>query len=236
MISARRGLLIGNSRWHWADPVPQGWQFRHTLPQPSQLGSSPVVWAAVGQVPDQGQLDPEQRVVLSDVPLPGCPPWLGVDRALGAWAAWRISQQMALDLSGGLLLVDAGTVLSQTLLTQQGAFQGGQLMPGLRLQLKAMNFATQALPIPTGMEALPSLFPQSTCDAMVRGAIQAMVTTVVESIRRTGACAWICGGDAEVLADQIDRTGEGVQIRMDRDLVMKGLVDLIRPIRSDRDH
>ena len=234
MVSARRGLLIGNSRWHWAEPEAKGWRFCHSPPDPSQLFGESPAWAAVGKLSSRFNLDPEQRIVLSDVPLGGCPPWLGVDRALGAWAAWRISQRLQLDLSQGLLLVDAGTVLSQTLLNHQGEFQGGQLMPGLQLQLSAMASGTQALSHPTvRSESIPP-FPQATSEAMVRGAIQAMVSSVLESSRRSRACVWICGGDADIVASQIDQTTRSIHV--DRDVVMKGLVALIKPlVRSNPD-
>ncbi len=228
MVSARRGLLIGNSRWHWAEPEAKGWRFRHSPPDPSQLFGDSPTWAAVGKLPGRFNLDPEQRISLSDVPLCGCPPWLGVDRALGAWSAWRISQRMELDLSHGLLLVDAGTVLSQTLLNHHGAFQGGQLMPGLQLQLSSMASGTQALPHPTVRNKPFPLFPRETSEAMVRGAIQAMVSSVQESSRQSRACVWICGGDADVIAGQMDRTTRPIHV--DPDVVMKGLVALIKPL------
>ena len=228
-MSARRGLLIGNSRWHWAEQVDHSWQFRHTPPAPDQLGKDPVIWAAVGRIPRRSSLNPALRITLADVSLQGCPAWLGVDRALGASAAWKISQRMGLDLSKGLLLVDAGTVLSQTLLNREGVFEGGQLMPGLQLQLAAMAMGTKSLPASSHDHDVPIDFPKQTKDAMVRGAIQSMVGSVLESSRLSGACVWLCGGDAETLADQIGRTGQP-GILLDPDLVMKGLVDLLNTV------
>ena len=61
--------------------------------------------------------------------------------------AWRCSQEQQLDCSRGLLLVDAGTVLSLTRVTADGCFGGGQLIPGYRLQLQAMADANPRLAI-----------------------------------------------------------------------------------------
>ena len=81
-------LLIGNSRWHWATRRHNDWEFRHGPPDPSSLRGLAPIWAAVGPVPaDAPDLLPERRLTLTDVPLPGTPKWLGVDRALGGWAA-----------------------------------------------------------------------------------------------------------------------------------------------------
>ena len=59
-----------------------------------------------------------QRVLTSDVPLAQLPPALGVDRALAAWAAWQQQRQP-------VLVADAGTALSLTLVDAAGCFQGG---------------------------------------------------------------------------------------------------------------
>ena len=84
----RRALLIGNSRWHWAEWHQEQWCFDHAEPDQRRLGSEPLIWAAVGAVPDQLVDEPcRPRLRLRHVPLEGCPPWLGVDRALGAWEA-----------------------------------------------------------------------------------------------------------------------------------------------------
>jgi pantothenate kinase type III len=63
------------------------------------------------------------RLRVEDVPLAGAPSWLGIDRALAGWEAWR-------QTGGPVLVVDAGTVLSLTRVDGEGRFQGGRLMAG----------------------------------------------------------------------------------------------------------
>jgi type III pantothenate kinase len=107
--------------------------FHHGSPDLARLDGELEGWAAVGPVPVQlTSAALERRITLRDVPLAGCPPWLGVDRAIGAWAGWTRSLDLSLDLSSGLLLVDAGTVLSITVLSPGGEFVGGQLVPWLQ--------------------------------------------------------------------------------------------------------
>ena len=82
-----RALLIGNTRWHWAERDGALWRMEHCSPQLSRLAGSPVVWAAVGVVPAELQTEPHQRMALADVGLEKAPAWLGIDRALAAVAA-----------------------------------------------------------------------------------------------------------------------------------------------------
>ena len=232
-----RGLLIGNTRWHWAERTGSQWCFDHGPPDCGRLATglkqAGLVWAAVGSVPDDPALEDRNRLTIQDVPLAGCPAWLGVDRALGAWAAWELSCRSGMDLSAGLLLADAGTVLSLTLLNANGAFVGGQLIPGLRLQLASMDAGTAFLACPDGWDEPSDQFPRDTAAAMVRGALQAMASAVGDAQRRTGACLWICGGDSDVLERQLRRPGSAAfdqRITTDADLVLKGLAQWIERV------
>ena len=226
-MATQRALLIGNSRWHWAERHQTQWRFDHTAPDQQRLGSAPLVWAAVGPIPAQLVDAPDRpRIQLDDIPLSGCPPWLGVDRALGAWEAWRREQCSGTTCEQGLLLADAGTVLSLTLLDGRGRFQGGQLIPGLGLQLRSMGIGTSLLPKGVQFDQLPSeLFPAATEQAMVRGVIQAMVSLVQDAQHCSGASLWLCGGDAPLLQTQLDR--RGVPYQADASLQLQAMVQLI---------
>lgn len=242
MPSVSRGLLIGNSRWHWAEHDGSCWRFDHGPQDCARLTAAQqqggLIWAAVGSVPVEVALEQQDRLTSRDVPLPGCPDWLGVDRVLGAWAAWDISQTSGLDLGSGLLLADAGTVLSLTLLNAEGAFVGGQLSPGLRLQLAAMDGGTASLPCPDPVSEPRDRFPRDTASAMVRGALQAMAGAVREAQSCSGACLWICGGDSKALQRELlERGSASIEpvVTTDPDLVLKGLVKWIETFSPDRD-
>ncbi|MCH9715386.1 MAG: hypothetical protein K0U63_12765, partial [Cyanobacteria bacterium] len=91
-------LLIGNSRWHWARGAPgqlSCWsEGPASAERLAQLGVDRQLrgWAAVGPVPLQPWLRADLRLTLDQVPLTQLPPWLGMDRALVGWRAWRLSQ------------------------------------------------------------------------------------------------------------------------------------------------
>ena len=76
--------------------------------------------------------------------------------ALAAVAAWQSTQALGLDGTRGVLVADAGTVLSLTLLDGSAQFIGGQLVPGLQLQLEAMDRGTAGLPSIQRMTAAES--------------------------------------------------------------------------------
>ena len=228
MPAGCRCLLIGNTRWHWADQTPSGWRFEHTPPNPTALASADLtLWAAVGPVPKHPVLGRTRRLTLEDVPLKGMPPWLGVDRALAAWSALKTSP--ACD-HAGLLVADAGTVLSLTRVSADGQFMGGQLAAGFALQLRAMSSGTRnlAMPVdsePTSVPASQQQFPQATDAAMQRGVLQSLVGLLLEAQRDCAWPLWLCGGDAPRLSSALRR--RGCDLVLAPDLVMQGLVSLL---------
>ena len=162
----RRWLLIGNSRWHWAAPAPdQSLQLWHTSAADGadQLQQAPAAWAAVGSVPKELERWQPQRLLTSDVPLAQLPPALGVDRALAAWGAWQQQRQP-------VLVADAGTALSLTLVDAAGCFQGGRLMAGGRLQLQALHQGTADLPTLKHLETADPMWATHTTGHGLSGA------------------------------------------------------------------
>ena len=150
VIFNRHCLLIGNTRWHWAIEDKESWNFLHSTPDIAKLESidKPLLkWAAVGHIPDNDLLHPSNQLSIKDVPLMKLPPWLGIDRALGAWGALRRVRKYNVK-SKGFIIADAGTVLSLTKIGSNGEFEGGQLVPGLNLQLAAMAKGTKNLENP----------------------------------------------------------------------------------------
>ena len=232
-MGSDRALLIGNSRWHWVERHGATLNVEHGAPDPARLGSDPPVWAAVGPVPDQLLPHEQRRIRLHDVPLQGCPPWLGVDRAIGAWQAWKASCARQLDLRHGLVLADAGTVLSLTNLSSQGVFTGGLLVPGYRLQLQAMAQGTQALPELTGWPVGDAVFPMQTDAAMRRGVMLALTAVVLEVQRIRAAPIWICGGDGPQLAEALRE--RGLTVHLNENLQLEGLAALADDIKRDPD-
>jgi type III pantothenate kinase len=102
------------------------------------------------------------------------PPWLGVDRALVGWQAWRSAAA-----GSAVLVADAGTVLSLTCVDRCGRFVGGRLMAGAALQLRALNAGTANLPPPAGQLVLdPDPWPQATVAAMQAGVLRGLAAAL----------------------------------------------------------
>ena len=230
-----RCLLIGNSRWHWAEKHGERWHYSHVLPDPiklKSLTSSLAMWAAVGSIPSESPLQAENELCLKDIPLKKLPPWLGIDRALGAWGALKRAQTSTNNHTG-LRVADAGTVLSITRVTQNGAFSGGQLIGGLKLQLAAMANGAQKLHYPEIDSLPPEAFPYTTSAAMQRGTIQALTGALIEAQHEAKLPLWICGGDAPILIEGLRQ--RGLVVNHYPDLVLEGMVDVHDRIKQPQD-
>jgi type III pantothenate kinase len=211
-------LLIGNSRWHWARRVAgelRCWHEPPTRGLERLLQDPPQRWAAVGAVPSAAGLVPQRRLALAQVPLAGMPPWLGIDRALVGWWAWRAAAGRG---AAAVLVADAGTVLSLTLV-QGGRFAGGRLLAGAGLQWRAMAAGTVGLSeLPPELVADPERstvrltradgWPALTGEAMAVGVREGLAAAIVVAWRPLAAERstelWLTGGDGPLLAPAIE--------------------------------
>ncbi len=219
-------LLIGNTRWHWAFKDNEKWCFSHTYPDEQKLQSlntSILKWAAVGKIP-KNILIPSKQIKTSDIPFLKLPKWLGVDRALGGWAAFQKTKHQDIHRKG-LLLVDAGTVFSLTKFKSDGTFEGGQLIPGLQLQQYAMSKGTENLFMPREINIPKDLFPLKTEEAMLQGSFQSLIGTLLNADRQLSIPIWLCGGDSEILYKNLQ--SHKLDITLCPNLVLEGMVDLI---------
>ncbi len=199
-VSSPRWLLVGNSRWHWAAPADTGRSLRfwHTPPPRDDalaLVAGLLGWAAVGPLPVGPLLRKSRRLTLADVPLAAAPAWLGVDRALGGWWAWRLT-------GGPVLVADAGTVLSFTRVGAEGDFAGGRLMAGAALQWRAMAAGTSQLPVLQPVAGMPA------CDGPVHGASWPVAT---EAAMRLGVMEGLAAAVADALRE-VQREDPRVQL------------------------
>ena len=222
-----RCLLIGNSRWHWADQTSNShWVYQHEAAAPEALEapSDLLSWAAVGVIPNHPGLQSSKRLNLSAIPLQGIPPWLGIDRALAGWGAWRANQNRV-----GVLVVDAGTVLSLTRISADGSFSGGLLAAGYGLQLRAMSEATEGLTATSPLVLDPKgqgPFPIETQAAMRAGVQQSLVGLIRQAHEQSPWPIWLCGGDAPQLLPKLQEQ-LGMEVLHAPNLVMEAMVELI---------
>ena len=247
-------VLLGNSRWHWAElgawegsarasasdlQVPlEATALRcfHTPAAPEPLPIPPArwrAWAAVGALPGGLDLPAARRLTLEQVPLGGLPPWLGIDRALVGWGAW--SRQARLSPGTSVLVADAGTALSLTLVDRDGRFCGGRLAAGVTLQLRALAGGTALLPQldqAWWQDPIPGPWPLETRDAMVLGCLEAGAAAIAQAWRQAcgqggsgGTCQlWLTGGDGEALAPLL--ADQGVPFTAAPNLALESLAAL----------
>lgn len=210
----RHLLLIGNSRWHWGECVGPRLQ-RHWDGEAVADPPLPDGWAAVGPLPPAADRDPWRQRQLTNrhVPLRDLPDHVGIDRALAAWAAWTRSD-------GPVLVVDAGTALTLTVVAGDGRFVGGRILAGVRLQLQSLHQGTRLLPqVPgAGVAAMEDPWPRATAAAMVTGVVEGLAAAVAgawnERPRNPGEAGswrlWLTGGDGPCLEPLLQRRGLAV--------------------------
>jgi type III pantothenate kinase len=185
----------------------------------------------------QLSLPADRELRLEDVPLRQAPSWLGIDRALAGWAAWRRQ-------ATGVLVADAGTALSLTRVDGAGVFRGGRISAGLALQLRALGQSTALLPSleAGGLEVSRDPWPQPTAAAMGWGCLQACAGAIAEAwadVACDGLGAeeswalWLTGGDGPALAPLLEQ--RGLTFHWAPDLCLEALAALAWPVRPGPD-
>ncbi|HSD38491.1 MAG TPA: type III pantothenate kinase [Rhodocyclaceae bacterium] len=123
------------------------------------------------------------------------PSQLGADRWAGAVAAWRRVQ-------GACLVVAAGTATTVDVITEEGVFAGGCILPGLEMMRRALAGGTAGLPFATGhFEAVP----RNTADAIFSGCLNAQLGAIarMRSSLPADAPVLLAGGAGAALRDGI---------------------------------
>ncbi len=150
------------------------------------------------------------RVVESfrDVPLAvdvDEPQKVGIDRLLSAFAVMAGGQA-----SRPAVIVDSGTATTVDLLTADGTFRGGSILPGLRLSAYALHDYTARLPLidtDTRLTTEPPLPGRNTEDAICAGLFWGQLGAVRELVSRLFASA--TRQFDEALPPQVFITGGG---------------------------
>ncbi len=152
----------------------------------------------------------QQIPVTVDVDLPSR---VGIDRLLNAFAVGRLK-----DTAHPAIVVDSGTATTVDLVTADGAFRGGSILPGLRLSAHAMHDYTARLPllnVDEMLQSLPVLPGRNTEAAMLAGlfigqlgAVREIASRLADSARNIFADhqepqLFITGGGSRQLADHL---------------------------------
>ena len=149
------------------------------------------------------------------------PDRVGTDRLAAAVAAneLRAPQRSA-------IVVDAGTAVTVDLITSDGIFRGGAILPGIQTAAQALADATDALPRLENLDlsSIPAAIGKSTQEAMRSGIVWGCVGAVRELILQMSAAVpdvpsvFCTGGDGMHLTRLIDR-----DMKFDPNLVLRGI-------------
>ncbi len=136
---------------------------------------------------------------------------VGIDRLLNAVAANRLRET-----GRAAIVVDLGTANTVDLITDEGAFAGGAILPGITMSARVLHDSTSTLPrlSPSTFDAPVAAVGKSTHEAIVSGLYWGAVGAVSELIRRMSQDLdqtphlFVTGGDARLIAPNL-RNEEG---------------------------
>jgi type III pantothenate kinase len=150
------------------------------------------------------------------------PDKVGMDRLIASWEAWNfintdrnhdkssfqvIDNQTAID-NHPVITVQAGTAVTVDLVTADGEFRGGAIMPGLGLSLQLLAAGTEQLPwiangAVSGLPALPGKNTSQAIAAGVHASLAGGATFLINRYRqefqRMDIPVIVTGGDANLL-------------------------------------
>ncbi|MCL6270017.1 type III pantothenate kinase [Sansalvadorimonas sp. 2012CJ34-2] len=166
--------------------------------------------------------DPESGI--GGVHFPDADPCrLGDDR----WLAMLGARKHYPD--GPVVVIDSGTALTLDAVDANGVFQGGLITPGVNTMLKSMVDAADLLVLPDEKEFSRSLAKNSV-QAVLNGALSMAASLIEREVQRFNSQARVvlCGGDARMLAEQMN-----IPVEYCPELVFEGL-EVAIPVKGMR--
>ena len=139
------------------------------------------------------------------------PAQLGSDRWAALIAAWHKERSAC-------LVVNCGTATTVDMMSSQGEFSGGLILPGVEMMQHSLCEGTAGLKLTQGEYRK---FPLNTADAIFSGAIQATVGAIHRQFDLLGAPSARCllsGGAAGLVSSHL-----GIPFEQVDDLVLRGL-------------
>lgn len=249
------GLMIGNSRLHWAyfqgKKLIKAGNNPHLVTladlnsfltlvsciisplilneEKQQTGVLPIYLASV--VPSQTvfwENYPQIKIIeLESLPLKGLYPTLGIDRALAVLGSGR-------KYGFPCLVIDAGTALTFTGVDSDRRLFGGAIIPGLELQLQSLSSKTAALPSVNLPVVLPSRWGMSTAEAITSGVIYTIMAGIKDFIEQwwtefPDTPVLLTGGNGKQLLTylQLQYSEMATKLLIDNHLIFWGMESLI---------
>jgi type III pantothenate kinase len=172
---------------------------------PSWLGAAPHIVANTDEFPLPIRVEEPRRV--------------GIDRLLNAVAVNELRNARR-----PAVIVDSGTATTVDVVSSDGAFAGGAILPGLALSAKALHEYTALLPLVSVLElgqATPEPSGRNTREAIRSGLFWGQLGAVKELIERQAGAeseVFVTGGGGALLAAHLPRA------RFEPHLPLQGLV------------
>ena len=239
------GLVIGNSRSHWAwfkdDVLVETWERQHLSTAiegkkiPPEMLSSQLISLSLTELPIYlASVVPQQttlwqkyprikQATLANINLENIYPTMGIDRALAIWGAGETYGYPC-------LVIDGGTALTFTGVNQTQQLVGGAILPGLRSQVTTLAQKTADLPAIDLSSSLPPRWSLETETAIASGVIYTVVAGIHSFI--VDWCqqfphSWILltGGDSNLLSQYLQAQFPEIakRIIVERHLIFWGL-------------
>jgi len=237
------GLMIGNSRLHWAkfqkERLIKTWETDHFSREEIIKNCQekyPLYFASV--VPQQTELwqqIPEStQLTLSQIPMADLYPSMGIDRALAALGAGET-------YGFPILVIDAGTALTLTAINAERQLLGGAILPGLTMQFQSLQQRTAQLPALVLPSDLPSLWATDTKTAIESGILYVLLAGIKHFVEdwyaqySQGAIS-LTGGDADILFKYIKTQYPSLAKKMiiDKNLIFWGMRSLLSDLSKGK--
>lgn len=249
------GLMIGNSRLHWAwfegETLKAAWdteylskdslqQLGSTLSTgnlPNQIFPSTLIDSCfVAQIPLYiASVVPSQTVLWQVYPHTKVItlqdlPLLGLYPTLGSDRALALLGAGE-TLKWPVLVIDAGTALTLTGANASRQLVGGAILPGLRVQFQSLAQKTAALPEVTLPEHLPERWAVNTIGSIQSGIIYTVIAGIKDFIQTwqqefPDSKIVITGGDRQTIFSYLQANYP--QIIVDPHLIFWGMRSIIR--------
>jgi type III pantothenate kinase len=171
---------------------------------------------------DQDAISSTMLLAASDLPLRVAlpqPDRVGVDRLLDAVAANALRPA-----DRAAVVVDLGTAITVDLVSAEGAFEGGAILPGLMTSAKALHQFTDMLPLVEELDKPPAPLGKETLGAMRSGLFWGAVGGIRELVARYAESlsvpplVIVAGGSSHVVADLL-----GPETRHEPHLTLAGI-------------
>ena len=246
-MAAWAAVIMGNSRLHWAvlaaDQIVATGDVAHPLggwvtPDAPEIAATPLLtvpelWVAsvVPAANPPWQALPQSRLLsVADVPLKWVYPTLGLDRALALWGAIAT-------VGAPVLVIDGGTALTLTAADGTGSLVGGAILPGVRMQFRALGQQTAQLPqVEASVTTLPPRWARTTEGAIASGiwhTVTAGLWAFIQDWHRTypASPVVLTGGDGDRLWTAIVSLYPEAHdfLRLDPHLIVRGMAALRSP-------